>query len=412
MDSAADHGHSTADEGAARAAASPTPPAPSFPRKVVRKSRQVARKADQKRRNWRKEVRKSRRWTQDYRKFLRKEFRWDTSPAMRRPQWWAQGFLSRSVTLYGLPNEDQQDYVTDVQRYTRTKRMVHEHLQEILDNKFSFFLLMNQLGLDSDVVPLLGLYTRGEVHVFPNDDQVPLREFLETRLEVGQRVFVKPLRGAEGRFVVAIRRTEDGWRMNGQDCDLQEVAAWIEARPKPMLFEAAVPQAEAQARLNPHSTNTLRVLTMPDLTRGKEPFIAVAVQRIGTSRSAHVDNWTQGGLSAKIDIDTGTLSRAGQLPDDHTPVWHTVHPDSGAQIEGTEVPFWEETKKLVLEGANRLNFMEYIGWDIIISPTGPVILEANVNSGMNVLQVHGPLLKDERVRRYFEKRGVVPKKRD
>lgn len=388
-----------------------SPPPPSFPRKVVRKSRQIARRTDQKRRNWRKELRKSRRWAEDYRKFLRKEFRWEAAPSLRRPQWWAQGFLSRSVTLYDLPNEDQDDYVTDVQRYTRTKRMVHPHLQEILDNKFSFFLLMNQLGLDADVVPLLGLYTRGEVHVFPNDDQVPLEEFLLTRLDVGQRIFVKPLRGAEGRFVVAVRRTEQGWRMNGEDCTLQEVTSWIAARPKPMLLEAAVPQAAEQAALNPRSTNTLRVLTMPDLTRGKEPFIAVAVQRIGTSRSAHVDNWTQGGLSAKVDVETGTLSRAGQLPEDHTPVWHTVHPDSGAPIEGVAVPFWEETKQLVLEAANRLSFMEYIGWDIVVSPSGPVILEANVNSGMNVLQVHGPLLRDPRVRRYFEKRGVVPKKK-
>lgn len=411
MDSAAD----SADSMTAQTPVSPSSAVssaagrPSFPRKVIRKSRQLQRRAEQKRRNWRKELRKSRRWTEDYRKFLRKEFRWETSPGMRRPQWWAQGFLSRSVTLYNLPNEDQQDYVTDVQRYTRTKRMVHPHLQEILDNKFSFFLLMSQLGLDSDVVPLLGLYTRGEVHVFPNDDQVPLEEFLLTRLVVGRRIFVKPLRGAEGRFVVAIRRTETGWRMNGKDCTLREVADWIAARPKPMIFEAAVPQAESQRRLNPQSTNTLRILTMPDLTRNKEPFIAIAVQRIGTARSAHVDNWTQGGLSAKIDIDTGTLSSAGQLPDDHTPLWYDVHPDSGERIEGAQVPFWEETKALVLEGANRLSFMEYIGWDIIVSPTGPVILEANVNSGMNVLQVHGPLLKDPRVRRYFEKRGVVPK---
>ena len=175
-----------------------------------------------------------------------------------------------------------------------------------------------------------------------------------------------------------------------------------------MLIEAAVPQAESQAALNPDATNTLRLLTMPDITRGKEPFIAVAVQRIGTSLSNHVANWTQGGLSAKIDIETGRLSQAGQLPDGHHPVWHSVHPDTGAQIEGVEVPFWEETKKLVLEGANRLNFMEYIGWDLIVSPTGPVILEANINSGMNVLQVHGPLMADQRVRSYFEKRGVVP----
>ncbi len=380
---------------------------PSTLRKVRRKAGRAVRKAQNQRKNLRKNLRKSRRYADDYRKFLRKEFRWETSISQRRPLWWRKGFLSRSVTLYDLDNNDPRNYVSDVQRYTRTKHMVHPHLQEILDNKFSFFLLMNQLGLKSDVVTLLGLYSRGAVHVFPNDDRVPLKEFLDTRMEVGQRIFVKPARGAEGRWVRAIRRTEDGYVMNGEPTPISEIREWIERRKRPMLFETAVPQAEEQAALHPQATNTLRVLTLPDMTRNKEPFIAVAVQRIGTSLSNHVDNWTQGGLSAKVDIDTGTLSRAGQLPDDRTPVWHTVHPDSGGQIEGAHVPFWEETKELVLEAANRLNFMEYIGWDIIISPTGPVILEANVNSGMNVLQVHGPLLADPRVRTYMEKRGVV-----
>ncbi len=376
-------------------------------RKVRRKAGRAVRKAQSQRKNLRKNLRKTRRYAEDYRKFLRKEFRWETSLSQRRPLWWRKGFLSRSVTLYDLDRNDPRDYVSDVQRYTRTKHMVHPHLQEILDNKFSFFLLMNQLGLKSDVVPLLGLYSRGAVHVFPNDDRVPLKEFLDSRLEVGQRIFVKPARGAEGRWVRAIRRTEDGYVMNGQPTAISEIREWIERRKRPMLFEAAVRQADEQAALHPQAINTLRVLTMPDMTLNKEPFIAVAVQRIGTSLSNHVDNWTQGGLSAKVDIDTGTLSRAGQLPTDRTPVWHIVHPDSGGQIEGAQVPFWEETKELVLEAANRLNFMEYIGWDIIISPTGPVILEANVNSGMNVLQVHGPLLADPRVRTYMEKRGVV-----
>jgi hypothetical protein len=380
-------------------------------RSAPRKARSALRKADQKRRNvpkkLRKRARKATRYTEDYRKFLRKEFTWDVSLLQRRPLWWRRGFLSRSVALYDLENNDSRDYVTDVQRYTRTKHMVHPHLQEILDNKFSFFLLMNQLGLKSDVVTLLGLYSRGDVHVFPSDDQMPLSEFMENRLVVGQKVFIKPLRGAEGKFVRAIRRTDDGFVMDGQPATFDEVHAWILARPKPMLFEAAVPQAEAQAALHPDATNTLRVLTMPDLTRAKEPFIAVAVQRIGSSLSNHVDNWSRGGLSAQVDIETGMLSKASQLPDGRHPVWFERHPDSGGQIEGAQVPFWEDVKELVLEGANRLNFMEYIGWDIIISPTGPVILEANVNSGMNVLQVHGPLMADPRVRMYFEKRGVV-----
>ncbi|MDR8018910.1 sugar-transfer associated ATP-grasp domain-containing protein [Nesterenkonia aerolata] len=379
----------------------------SLSRRLVRKARQLARRARQDPRLLRQDYRLAKRYAEDYRKFLRKEFRWETSWDQRRPTWWRRGFLSRSVTLYDLEHNDPRDYISDVQRYTRTKYMVHPDLQEILDNKFSFFLLMNQLGLDSDTVSLLGLYSRGAVHVFPHDDRVPLQEFLDARVEVGSRIFIKPVQGAEGRWVRAIRRTPEGYVMNGEPTEVSEIRAWIERLKRPMLFEAAVAQAPEQAALNPQSTNTIRILTMPDLSRGKEPFILTAVQRIGTAQSNHVDNWTQGGLSAEIDVETGTLSRAAQLPEDRTPVWFTHHPDSGARIKGAQVPHWKATKAMILDAAKRLSFMEYVGWDIIISPNGPVILEANINSGMNVLQVHRPLLADPRAREYFLRRGVV-----
>lgn len=375
----------------------------SFRAKLISSAKSALRARD----GFRSSARKKQRSWEDYRKFLRKEFRWKAPLSQRRPNWWRKGFLSRSVTLYQLDKNDPSLYINDVQRYTRTKRMVHPSLQEILDNKFSFFLLINQLGLSSDVVPMLGLYVRGSVHVFPNDDQVSLQHFLQTRLNVNEKVFVKPLHGAEGRWVRSIKRTPTGYRMNGHDASVADIREWIERRRRPMLLERGIEQHETQAKLNPAAINTLRVLTMPDVTRGKRPFIAAAVQRIGTELSGHVDNWTQGGLSAKVDIDHGTLSRAGQLPDGQIPKWFSNHPDSGAQIEGAVVPFWEETRELVLEAANRLSFMEYIGWDVIISPTGPVILEGNINSGMNVIQVHGPLLADPRIRAYYKKRGVI-----
>ena len=352
-------------------------------------------------------TRKKRREWQDYRKFLRKEFGWDAPLTDRRPLWWRKGFLSRSVIVYDLENNDPSLYVNDVQRYTRTKRMVSPFLQEVLDNKFSFFLLVNNLGLKSDVVPLLGLHSRGRVHRFPSAERIPLEEFLRTTLEAEPRVFVKPLRGAEAKGVRSLRRAESGYRMDGNPASLEEIRNWVEGFNKPLLFERAVAQHEFQAAINPHATNTLRVLTMPDLASDEEPFIVAAAHRFGTERSGHVDNWVKGGLSAAIDVESGSLSQAAQLPDENTLDWFTHHPDTGTQIEGAQVPFWEETKELILDAARRLSFMEYIGWDIIISPTGPVILEANINSGMNVLQVHGPLLADPRVKAYYAKRGVI-----
>ena len=306
-------------------------------KKAKRRAGHALAEANGLRKDFGSELRKRQRTWEDYRKFVRKEFRWETSLGQRRPLWWRKGFLSRSVTLYDLDNNDPSLYINDVQRYTRTKRMVHETLQEILDNKFAFFLLMNQLGLNTDVVPLLGLYVRGAVQVFPDDDALPLQPFLESRLQVDQKVFVKPLRGAEGRRVRSITRTATGFRMDGHDVSVAEIRGWIEEQKRPMLFERGVVQHADQAALNPEATNTIRVLTMPDVTKSKQPFIAIAVQRIGTELSAHVDNWTQGGLSAKIDVETGRLSRAAQLPDDRAPKWFTHHPDNGVPIEGVQV---------------------------------------------------------------------------
>ncbi|WP_168198696.1 sugar-transfer associated ATP-grasp domain-containing protein [Nesterenkonia sp. NBAIMH1] len=342
------------------------------------------------------------------RRFLRKEFRWETDFSSRSPQWWREGFLSRSATLYGLDRgNDPSLYVNDVQRYLRTKNMVNPHLQEAMNNKFNFFLLMNSLSLEAQVVPFLGICSRGRVHGFPDVTHQPTAQFLEKTLSERPHIFAKPLHGAEANGVRSIRRDQNGYRIDGSATTLDEITAWVESFHKPLLFEAAVPQHEVQSALNPEATNTIRVLTMPDLDKDHEPFIARAVHRIGTSRSGHVDNWTKGGLSAAVDLETGQLSQASRLPEDNELEWFSHHPDTGSAIEGITVPFWEETKKLVLDGARKLGFLEYIGWDIIISPTGPVILEANINSGMNVLQVHGPLLADPRVKRYYTARGAV-----
>jgi hypothetical protein len=339
-----------------------------------------------------------------YKRLMEKEAEWEVPLHQRQPRWWRHGFLSRSAVLYDLDHNDPADYVSDAQRYIGTRRMVHPRLQDVINNKLTTHLLLQRL--DVQTAALEGVYWRGGVHLFPGEDRKALAEYL-SGLPVDKRVFFKPLGGAEGKNLFSIRRTPDGFRMNGTDVRLAAARAAIELDKRPMIVEAGVEQHAAQRALFAETTNTIRLLTMLDMT-DRSPFIVLAVQRIGARSSGPVDNWSQGGLSARIDLDTGRLGRATRLPERDGLQWFSGHPDTGAPIEGQLVPHWELVKETVLRAARAISFLEYVGWDIIVTEDGPVVLEANINSGMNVLQVHKPLLADPRARAYLAKRGVVP----
>jgi hypothetical protein len=62
----------------------------------------------------------------------------------------------------------------------------------------------------------------------------------------------------------------------------------------------------------------------------------------------------------------------------------------------------------VLRAAASVPFNRMAGWDILVDAEGvPVILEANGNSDVNLLQVHGGLLSEPRIRHFYEVVGVV-----
>jgi len=50
----------------------------------------------------------------------------------------------------------------------------------------------------------------------------------------------------------------------------------------------------------------------------------------------------------------------------------------------------------------------YVGWDVAVDADGvPVIIEGNNNTDLDLLQVHGGLLADPTVRRFFERIGAL-----
>lgn len=171
-----------------------------------------------------------------------------------------------------------------------------------------------------------------------------------------------------------------------------------------MLVTEYCEQGQYIASVFPGTPNTVRLVTMNP--RDGDPFVARAVHRIGAENSGAVDNFSQGGLSAKIDDDERLTSAVRYKDGDVT--WHDTHPDTGARIEGVEVPRWSEIRKTCLSIVRAVPELKYVGWDVIVTDGGFKIIEGNSNTDTDLLQAHGPFLTDDKVREFYREHGKVP----
>jgi len=85
---------------------------------------------------------------------------------------------------------------------------------------------------------------------------------------------------------------------------------------------------------------------------------------------------------------------------------YPVHPITGSTIVGFQVPFFKEAVKMVKEASTVVSEVAYVGWDVAVSPDGPVIIEGNCFP--EILQVKASLLKKKEgpVPRYNEVMGI------
>lgn len=176
-------------------------------------------------------------------------------------------------------------------------------------------------------------------------------------------------------------------------------------------------QGEYARAIWPHSANGLRILTF---WHEGEMHAAAAVHKWGTFFSGFKDNWSLGGITTWVEDGVLKGTREDFSPMDgregggskRIPVlfdkkdW-LVHPERGTKIEGVELPYWQETLGMLATAHDLLRpGLLYCGWDVMITDSGPKIIEANPWPGVQLIQVHRPLLQNEVFKDFLLSRGV------
>ncbi len=140
------------------------------------------------------------------------------------------------------------------------------------------------------------------------------------------------------------------------------------------LVEEVLTQHPEMARLYPRSVNSLRMVTYLDPVG--TVHVLAGVLKIGNG--GVIDNFSNGGMYTMLD-ENGRALHAASDEEGHP---FDVHPVTGEQISGYQVPLYAEILDLVDRLARRVPAMPYIGWDIAITPERPVVIEGNHNTGV------------------------------
>jgi glutathione synthase/RimK-type ligase-like ATP-grasp enzyme len=172
---------------------------------------------------------------------------------------------------------------------------------------------------------------------------------------------------------------------NGTTLTYSELSAKLDSmlkevrKIKGFVVEAVIGQHPVLQKIYPHSVNTLRILTY--LTKDGRPKILGTRIRMGRNGNL-VDNISQGGIHATIDIETGMIT-GGLSIISREQSYITDHPDTGARFKGIEIPHWPQILDLCRKAAKVTPLQRFVGWDIAVGESGPVVIEGN-STGVEV----------------------------
>ena len=193
-----------------------------------------------------------------------------------------------------------------------------------------------------------------------------------------------------------VSKADNGIHINGEHEGEDHLSTLVDRLDRYLVFEY-VSQHDYAEDIYPDATNTLRLHTIVN-PETHEVSMVRPLHRFGSAQSAPTDNWSRGGYIAPIDEVSG---RVGSLlvVEGSERTKRKTHPETGSRIAGIDVPYWEAACELVTKAARIHSNCPVIGWDVLISPDGPVLIEANARPSVLGLQMESGLWSDIRFRK-------------
>lgn len=224
------------------------------------------------------------------------------------------------------------------------------------------------------------------------------QELLDDRLP--EQFVIKPATGSYSESVNVFARSGDGFMdFAGRFYQTQDIIDWMADDPRYDCFVL-------QARLENHpelvrlsatqALQTVRVISFIDATGNCRILHAHFKPITGLHLSDTFLEGLIGNVEALVSLVDGRLQSANRIAGTGAGVMDVpIHPLTGLTFTGFQLPLWQEACQLVVDTAPKFLPLRAIGWDVALTPQGPVILEGN--SQWDPPNQHGciPMLYDQ-----------------
>ena len=268
-------------------------------------------------------------------------------------------------------------------------RPTHHGLRVNLGDKLAFHFCCRAHGLPSP--PVLIHAQRGEL------------KWLDAGKEsaLDRDLFIKPRQSRGARKALWLRRVATStWRTkSGVVWWLDELFEYLqyESKARDLLLQPMLDNDASIADLADQSLIAIRVITCMDAS--ETPIITHAMLLSKLEPRWH----SKREHGARIDLSSGRLGPMCNDKDLWPGRWSDRHPVTGAPVTGRVLTAWPGIRVLAVGAHQVFSDRMLVGWDIALTPSGPVILEGNSYPDVHFLQrVHeqpigmsalGPLLR-------------------
>lgn len=266
-----------------------------------------------------------------------------------------------------------------------SKKILVPDMAAILENKLSFSFLANHYHLPTPKTisyninnnsffnsKVYRVHTKAElIHFF----SLVFKETNETSL------FIKPISGIGGKGCFLLKQ---------EQLERQIQAYGDLLLSHNYIHQETIKQHHTISRLYGYAINTMRINTYLD-PQGKCQIIS-ALMRFGSGNMV-TDNESSGGFHVGINIEKECLQGMGRGSIAYGSAIHSHHPDTKVLLDGYKVPFIAESLELVKRAAVLIP-TRVVGWDVALTPHGPVLIEGNSNPSLHMADIdYGGLCK-------------------